>query len=207
MSREEFIGILYDFTCHNMSAAKAARRAGKQRNTINVIYHRLRERLAEVTEAESPFTQLDDEGRFKGVYNGVEFIRGCDAVSVLRPMVIGVFRPALIHFPVPPLPTVLTEVLPNIDRETLRLLNSGEYRLRETFPYDELLGTYFNLGMIGVDDRDESFYHFFYSRMKSFHGIPPQTRYLHLKENEWRFNHRRENKVAGLLEILTKYPL
>jgi hypothetical protein len=122
-------------------------------------------------------------------------------------MTIGVFKAAVIHFPLPPLPTVLMEVLPDTDRGTLKLLSSGEYRLRDVFPYDDLLGTYCNLGRIGVDDRVESFYHFFHSRMNSFHGIPPQTRYFHLKENEWRFNHRRGNKVAMLLKILAERPL
>ena len=53
----------------------------------------------------------------------------------------------------------------------------------------------------------ESFWSFAKHRLQKFHGIAPQTFYLHLKECEWRFNMRHSNLYAELLQLLRKYPL
>ena len=53
----------------------------------------------------------------------------------------------------------------------------------------------------------ESFWSYAKSRLHQFHGIKPEKFYLHLKECEYRFNHRRDNLYAELLKLLRKYPL
>ena len=44
-------------------------------------------------------------------------------------------------------------------------------------------------------------------RLSRFRGIHKHTFYLHLKESEFRFNHRKENLYSILLEIFRKNPL
>ncbi|MEM7242284.1 MAG: IS1595 family transposase, partial [Pseudomonadota bacterium] len=40
-----------------------------------------------------------------------------------------------------------------------------------------------------------------------FKGVPKDTFHLHLKETEWRYNHRASDKAKLLLRYLRKNPL
>src|SRR5665811_1976224 len=53
----------------------------------------------------------------------------------------------------------------------------------------------------------ESFWSFAKRRLQKFNGIAPHTFYLHLKECEWRFNHRNDNIYLQLLKLLRTQPL
>ena len=53
----------------------------------------------------------------------------------------------------------------------------------------------------------ESFWAYAKHRLAKFHGITPEMFYLHLKESEFRFNHRNDNLYAILLELLRNNPL
>ena len=44
-------------------------------------------------------------------------------------------------------------------------------------------------------------------RLTKFKGLPRHTFHLHLKETEWRYNHRRADKYKCLLQYLRKNPL
>lgn len=165
--------------------------------------------MAEVVERESPFTYVDDEGRRRGRYNGVEFIRGAEEVAALNPMIIGVFEPPFFY---PShgrngLRPVLTEVLPDRKPYTIAPLEAGNYGLSHVFAYDDLLGIFDDEPKVRIDLRTDTFYPFFGRRMNSFYGIPPQTRYLHLKENEWRFNNRFVGWQVQLFILLMDNPL
>src|SRR5689334_3466955 len=90
-SAEDFRELLSAF-CGTYIAAEVAKKTGRQRNTINSIFNKLRVRIAESLEAESPFSYTDLEGRRVGDYNRIKFIRGADAVGALDQIIIGVFR-------------------------------------------------------------------------------------------------------------------
>ncbi len=53
----------------------------------------------------------------------------------------------------------------------------------------------------------ESFWSFSERRLAKFNGIPARTFYLHLKECEWRFNHRRGDRYQALLKLLGDHSL
>jgi transposase-like protein len=53
----------------------------------------------------------------------------------------------------------------------------------------------------------ESFWSFAKHRLAKFHGVPPRTFYLHLKECEWRFNTPRRERYRALLALLEAHPL
>jgi transposase len=53
----------------------------------------------------------------------------------------------------------------------------------------------------------ESFWSFAKQRLLKFNGIPRHTFYLHLKETEFRFNHRSENLYKTLLSFFRNHPL
>ncbi len=53
----------------------------------------------------------------------------------------------------------------------------------------------------------ESFWSFAKRRLVQFNRIPKHTFHLHLKETEFRFNHRRNNLYKTLLSCLRNNPL
>jgi transposase len=189
MSPNEFIDLVGLF-CRDKTATDVARLLRRQRKTVNTIFNRIRLRIAEVLEKESPFSQVADRGRSRGSYNGVEFIRGIEQAAALKPMMIGIFRPACFYWTHSrrEMTPVFTEVLPEINLENLNSLLKGDYRLTTVFTYDRLLGGSGYYPENKIDKYTDPFYTFFGSRMISYYGVPPQTRYLHLKENEWKFN-------------------
>ena len=57
------------------------------------------------------------------------------------------------------------------------------------------------------DERDHGFWGLAKVRLTTFKGLPRHTFHLHLKETEWRYNHRHANKYTYLLQYLRKNPL
>lgn len=53
----------------------------------------------------------------------------------------------------------------------------------------------------------ESFCSYSKRRLQKFNGVSQHTFYLHLKESEYRFNHRKENLFRLLLKLLERHPL
>ncbi len=53
----------------------------------------------------------------------------------------------------------------------------------------------------------ESFWSYAKRRLQKFNGVSKHTFYLHLKETEFRFNHRRDNLYLELLRLLKLNPL
>ena len=53
----------------------------------------------------------------------------------------------------------------------------------------------------------ESFWAYAKLRLAKFKGITKRTFYLHLKETEFRFNHRRDNVYKALLKLLRNDPI
>ena len=53
----------------------------------------------------------------------------------------------------------------------------------------------------------ESFWSYAKRHLVQFNGIPRHTFYLHLKEIEFRFNHRNDNLYLATLKLLRENPL
>ena len=53
----------------------------------------------------------------------------------------------------------------------------------------------------------ESFWSYAKRRLQKFNGVPAATFNLHLKECEWRFNHRHDDLYLELLRLLRHHPL
>ena len=53
----------------------------------------------------------------------------------------------------------------------------------------------------------ESFWSYAKRRWQKFNGVPAATFNLHLKECEWRFDHRHDNLYLELLRLLRHHPL
>lgn len=53
----------------------------------------------------------------------------------------------------------------------------------------------------------ESFWSYAKRRLIQFNSVPMHTFYLHMKETEFRFNHRNSDLYKALLSLLNKHPL
>lgn len=120
---------------------------------------------------------------------------------------------------------VYTQIVPNTTRATLRKAIRGKIS-RESIIHSDGLSGYDGLVDMGYAKHFrvyhgrgeyateishingiESFWSFAKRRMAKFNGIPRHTFYLHLKEAEFRFNHRGENLYRVLLKMLRDNPL
>lgn len=120
---------------------------------------------------------------------------------------------------------VYTEIVPNCAKATLQAIIRGKVSPESIIHSDQWRG-YNGLVDIGYEkhyrvkhgddefanDKShingiESFWSYSKRRLQKFHGVPQNTFYLHLKECEFRFNHRNENIYAILLKMIRQNPL
>lgn len=120
---------------------------------------------------------------------------------------------------------VYTEIVPDASKKTLQCVIRGRVSLNTVVHSDGWRG-YNGLVDVGYDkhlrvqhshnefanDRShingiESFWSYAKRRLTKFNGIAEHTFELHLKETEFRFNHRNKNLYKALLQLLKSQPL
>ena len=120
---------------------------------------------------------------------------------------------------------VYTQIVPDVKKTTLRKAIRGKVGLdtivhSDGWPgYDGLVDVgYARHLRVSHGDNEfadgsnhingiESFWSYAKHRLARFHGIPKHTFYLHLKETEFRFNHRRDNLYQAVLKLLRENPI
>lgn len=188
--------------------------AGLNRITINRYLRGIRQRIAEYREAQSPFSgevEVDES------YFGAKHIKGKRGRGAFgKTAVFGIFKRN---------GHVYTEIVPDCRKNTLQAIIRGRVELGSIVYSDGWRG-YNGLVDVGygkhlrVDHgRDEfargrthingieGFWGFAKSRLTRFRGMNKHTFYLHLKECEFRFNHRQEDVDHIILKICRKNPL
>ncbi|MCA9501330.1 MAG: IS1595 family transposase [Nitrospirales bacterium] len=198
----------------DLTASQMALLTGLNRNTINRYVRALRERIAEFCEAQSPFggeVEVDES------YFGARRIKGKRGRGAYgKTIVFGIFQRN---------GQVYTELVPDCRKPTLQAIIRGKVALDSVIYSDGWRG-YNGLVDVGygkhlrVDHgKDEfvrgrvhvngieGFWGFAKTRLLRFRGIHKGTFYLHLKECEFRFNHRGQNLYHLLLKVLRKHPL
>lgn len=190
----------------DLTASEAALLLGLTRKTVTTIFLKIRRRMAQECERGSPFSGHKLNGNGSGSLNG----HG-------HTIVFGLFkRDGKIH----------TEIVPESERIILRAVITGRLA-PETVTSSEGWRGYAVVvdverakplvlecgqngspkGDTALADEFLNFWSFAESRMRKFHGIPPRTFYLHLKECEWRFNNRSKKTYHALLKLLRERPL
>ena len=81
------------------------------------------------------------------------------------------------------------------------MVDLGDGHVRVDHARDE--GTKGTVHITGI----EGFWGLAKVRLTPFKGLPKHTFHLHLKETEWRYNHRRADKYKCLRQYLRKNPL
>jgi transposase-like protein len=199
----------------DLTASDAARLTGVSVRSVNDIYLRLRQRLAYECERRRPYkggeVEIDES------YFGPRRVRGKRGRGAGgKTIVFGVFKRD---------GRVYTEIVPDCSKRTLLAVIRGRIKPEVVVHSDGWRG-YDGLVDVGyakhlrihhgrnrfAEGRRhingiESFWGYAKRRLAKFNGVPGDTFYLHLKESEFRFNHRRGNLHQVLLTMLKKNPL
>lgn len=207
--------LLVRYFALDFSATNVATITGLTRKTVTSIFLKIRRRLAQQCERQSPFANGDVE--VDESYFGARRVRGKRGRGAAgKTIVFGLLKRD---------DQVYTEIVPDCKKATLQAIIRGRVRLDAVIHSDGWRG-YDGLVDVGfakhyrVDHgKDEfargthhingieSFWSYAKRRLQKFNGVSSQTFYLHLKECEWRFNNRSKNLYRELLKLLRKYPL
>lgn len=198
----------------DIEATKIASLTGLNRNTINKYLLLIRKRIARECELESPFSgEVEVDESFFGARRA-KGKRGRGASG--KTIVFGLFKRK---------GKVYTKIIPNCSRATLQAVIRGKVDLASTIHSDGWKG-YNGLVDLGYKKHYrvqhgndefankkshingiENFWGIAKMRLAKFRGLSKTTFYLHLKECEFRFNHRGQNRYKLLLKIINKGPL
>ena len=187
---------------------------GLNRNSVNRYLKLFRLRIAEECEVHSPFTGVVEVDESYFGPKRVKGKRGRGAAS--KTPVFGILQRE---------GNVYTEIVPDCAKATLQGIIRGRVDLHSVIHSDGWRG-YDGLVDIGYKKHFrvnhgqdefakgknhingiESFWSYAKRRLLKFHGVPNATFYLHLKECEFRFNHREKDTYLPLLKMFRNRPL
>lgn len=198
----------------DLTATETAAITGLTRRSVNAIFLRIRRRLAEDCELQAKVNgvvEIDES------YFGPRGVRGKKGRGASgKTIVFGIHKRR---------DSIYTQIVPNAKKKTLQDIIRGRVSLDTIIHSDGWIG-YDGLVDFGYQKHFrvrhhenefadgerhingiESFWSFAKRRLHQFSGIPRRTFYLHLKECEWRFNHRNLDLYQSLLILLRNKPL
>jgi len=198
----------------DLTATTTAELTGISIRSVNAIFLRIRQRMAEQCERHSPFTgEVEVDESFFGPWR-VRGKRGRGAYKKI--VVFGMLKRD---------DCVYTQIVPNGRAATLQAVIPGHIPLDSTVlsdclsSYDGLvdLGYAKHLRIRHSDDRwaegpshingIESFWSYAKRRLAKFNGLSKRTFPLHLKECQYRFNHRHDDLYQAALKLLRSHPI
>ena len=213
ISEQKFRQIVKLFS-EDLNATQIANLTGISRPTINKYIRAIRTRISEYCEQDSP---LSGEIEVDESYFGARRIKGKRGRGAYgKTIVFGLLKRE---------GKVYTEIVPDVKAATLQAVIRGRVDIASVIHSDGWRG-YDGLVDIGYDKHFrvhhgknefvrgkshingiESFWSYAKIRLVKFRGIDKKNFYLHLKECEFRFNHRGKDLYRLLLQIFRKKPL
>ena len=198
----------------DLDASQIAQLSGLHRNTINRYLAEIRFRIFQYCQLQSP---LSGEVEVDESYFGARRVKGKRGRGAYgKTIVFGIFKRN---------GKVYTEIVPDCRKTTLQAAIRGRVDLESVIHSDGWRG-YNGLVDLGYKKHFrvhhgknewvrgkvhingiESFWAFSKTRLSRFRGIHKTTFNLHLKECEFRFNHRGKNLYLLLLKIIKNKPL
>ncbi|NVO32299.1 IS1595 family transposase [Hymenobacter lapidiphilus] len=198
----------------DLTASDTARLTGLNTRSVNTIYLRLRRRMQ--AECRVP-VELAGAVELDECYFGPRRVRGKRGRGAGgKTVVFGLFKRG---------GQVYTEIVPNCQKKTLQAIIRGKVDVSAMVNTDGWRG-YDGLVDVGYDrhfrvhhgqdefvqgaahiNGIESFWGFAKARLQQFRGLRQELFLLHLKECEFRFNHRQQDLYKSLLKLLRQQPL
>jgi transposase len=199
----------------DLTASDVAQLTGLSRRSVTTIFLKIRVRLAQECERASPFSSCEVE--VDESYFGARRVRGKRGRGASgKTIVFGIFKRN---------GCVYTEIVPDCKKATLQAIIRGRVTAEAIINSDGWRG-YDGLVDVGYAKHFrvnhgknefvrgthhvngiESFWSYAKRRLQKFNGVSNRTFYLHLKECEYRFNHRNKDLSHLLLKLLERYPL
>jgi len=198
----------------DLTASDTARLTGLSVRSVNALYLRLRRRLQ--TWYPVP-ADLDGAIELDESYFGTRRVRGKRGRGANgKAIVFGLFKRS---------GQMYTEIVPDCSKKTLQAIIRGKIDVAAIVNTDGwrgdngLVDVGFNRHFRVRHGQDkfvqgashingiESFWSFAKARLHQFKGVPKHTFLVHLKESEFRFNHRHEELHKLLLKLLRQQPL
>lgn len=195
-----------------LTSVQVARQLDVNRHTVDRIYLIIREKIANYQEANQDFFHGEvelDESYFGGKR---KYLRG--RATKDKVPVFGILKRN---------GKVYTQIVPDVNRQTLMKIIRTKI-VPESIVYTDGWRSYDGLILDGykhyrINHKEEfasgkrnhingieSFWSYAKAKMHKHYGIPAKRFYLHLKEMEFRFNHRKGYNLPSLIEkILIKY--
>jgi transposase len=207
--------LLVRYFALDLTANSVAQLTELSERSVITIFDKIRQRIAEECERQSPFN--NGEVEVDESYFGPHRVRGKRGRGALgKTIVFGLLKRN---------DQVYTEIVTNYKKATLQAIIRGRVSADAVIHsdgwrgYDGLVDVgyakHFRVNH-GVNEFArgtshingiESFWRYAKRRLQKFNGVPAETFYLHLKECEWRFNQRHDNLYQALLRRLRTYPL
>lgn len=201
----------------DLTAVQIAQLTGLNRNTVNRLLAALRLRMAEACEREQPFrgaVEVDES------YFGPHRVKGrAGRGAGNKTIVFGICKR---HG------RVYTEVVEECSKRTILAAIRGKVDLRSVIhsdgfkSYDGLVDMGYKKHLRVDHSRNEfssrtvrgnhingieGFWGYAKTRLARFRGIHPHAFLFHLKECEYRYNHRRQDLYKALLLLCRTHPL
>jgi transposase-like protein len=217
ISEPKFREILRYFS-QDLDATTTAELSGVSRNSINIIFNKIRLRILEMCNFETPIVIEKEEIEVDESYFGprrVKGKRGRGAGSKI--IVFGLFKRN---------GKVYTEIVPDCKSATLSAIIRGKTSIDSVIfsdgwrGYDGLVDlgyekhfrvnhseNEFSKGNGNHINGIESFWGYAKHRLIKFNGFKKENFYLFLKETEFRFNHRNQDLYKFLLDNFRVNPL
>lgn len=213
LSEAKFRQIVKHFAL-DLTATECSALSGVSVRSVNTIYLRIRARMAWWCLQRSPLCgELEADESYFGPRR-VRGKRGRGAGG--KTIVFGLLKRG---------DQVYTEIVPDASKRTLQAIIRGKADPLSVINTDGWRG-YDGLVDIGFDKHFrvnhgnnefvrgnshvngiESFWSFAKRRLAQFNGVAKHTFALHLKECEFRFNHRHQNLYLAMLKLLRDNPL
>jgi len=212
ISRAKFRQLLKLFAL-DLTATQIAALTALNRNTVNRYLTLIRHAIAQHCQRESPFSgevELDES------YFGARRVRGKRGRGARgKTIVFGIYKRN---------GRVYTEIIPNCKKASIQAIIRGKVDLTSTIhtdgfrSYDGIVHMGYRKHYRVQHGKDEfvrgnshingieGFWGLAKTRLVKFKGMSRSTFYLHLKECEFRFNHRDEDLYHLLLKI-TRSPI
>ncbi len=211
ISQRKFRQILNCF-CRDYTAVVCSEVTGISRNTVNSLYAKFRTRILELSQTNG---NLDGEVEIDESYFGARRVRGKRGRGAKGKVpVVGLLKRQ---------GKVYTQIIPNCIKEQLmpilqvKILENTTVYTDGWRSYDGLITSGYKHYRIYNHENEfargknhvngiESFWSYTKRRMNKFNGIAKSKFLLHLKESEFRFNHRGGNMYKELLKNFRQNP-
>lgn len=207
--------LLVRYFALDFSATDVAQLTGLTRKSVNPIFLKIRERMAQDCERCSPLSAGEVE--VDESYFGARRVRGKRGRGASgKTIVFGLLKRD---------GKVYTEIVPDCKKVTLQAIIRGRVSADAVIHSDGWRG-YDGLVDVGYSKHYrvnhganefangkshingiESFWSYAKRRLQKFNGVSARTFNLHLKECEWRFNSRSKSLYQELLKLLRQHPL